>query len=78
MHYKTKQGNMAYYYDILNSSDDEDIVQMINRRPKVFKPRRNYFEEQDDIEFKMRFRFRETNGYLIMQRNRTFIKISNK
>lgn len=57
MHYKTKQGNMAYYYDILNSSDDEDIVQMINRRPKVFKPRRNYFEELDDIEFKKKHFF---------------------
>lgn len=46
---------MAYYYNILSSSDDEDILQIINIRPKVFKPRRNYFEELDDIEFKMRF-----------------------
>lgn len=47
---------MAYYYDILNSFDDEDIIEIINRRPKVFKVRQNYFEELDDIEFKMRFR----------------------
>ncbi|XP_024947627.1 uncharacterized protein LOC107274471 isoform X1 [Cephus cinctus] len=47
---------MPYYYDMLSSSDDEDIIDFINRRLKKFKTRHNYFEELDDIEFKIRFR----------------------
>lgn len=47
---------MAYYDPILSSSDDEDIIQEFNRRERRFKERINYFEDLDDVEFKMRFR----------------------
>ena len=39
---------------ILASSDEEDMEEF-NRRERRFKQRINYFEELDDIEFKMRF-----------------------
>lgn len=67
---------MAYYYNILSSSDDEDILQIINRRPKVFKPRRNYFEELDDIEFKMRFRLEKQTVMILCNEIEHFLKFA--
>ena len=56
---------MPYYYNILSSSDDEDIVNLVNRRRKTFKPRHNYIDELDDVEFKMRFRLDKNTVILL-------------
>lgn len=47
--------DMALEY-MLSSSDDEDFVQIINRRPRIIRRRPSYFEEFDDIDFHARFR----------------------
>lgn len=47
---------MAHFNNILSSSGDEEINQEIYRRARKFKVRINYFEELDDIDFKIRFR----------------------
>lgn len=54
------------YYNILSSSDDEDIIRHIDRRPKKFKLRMNYFDDLDDIEFKMRFRLNKNSVLLVL------------
>jgi len=41
----------VYNYILSSSSDDENF-----RRPRRFKERKNYLEELDEIEFKVRFR----------------------
>ncbi|KYM93682.1 PREDICTED: putative nuclease HARBI1 [Cyphomyrmex costatus] len=52
-------------YNILSSSDDEDF-EIVHRRPRQFKDRRNYFEELDDIEFKMRFRLNKETVLILL------------
>ncbi|XP_018363578.1 PREDICTED: putative nuclease HARBI1 isoform X2 [Trachymyrmex cornetzi] len=52
---------MAYYNILSSSDDDEDII-----RPKRFKQRMNYFDDLDDIEFKMRFRLNKNSVLLIL------------
>lgn len=52
------------YYNILSSSDDEDIIR--HRRPRRFKLRMNYFDDLDDIEFKMRFRLDKNSVLLVL------------
>lgn len=67
---------MAYFNFILSSSDDEDI--QINRREKRFKQRVNYFEQLDDIEFKLTFRLNKESVLLITLNNKLIIiQISN-
>ena len=51
---------------ILASSDEEDMEE-INRRERRFKQRINYFEELDDIEFKMRFRLNKASVLLVLE-----------
>jgi len=41
---------------ILSSSEDEEIENVMYRRPKVIRRRPLYFEEYDDIDFHARFR----------------------
>lgn len=54
------------YYDILSSSDDEDILRVVDRRPKRLKPRIEYFDDLDDIDFKMRFRLSKQSVLLVL------------
>lgn len=54
------------YYNILSSSDNEDVIRYINRRPKKLKLRMNYFDNLDDIEFKMRFRLNKNSVLLVL------------
>jgi len=54
------------YYNILSSSDDEDVIRCINKRPKKLKLRMNYFDNLDDIEFKMRFRLNKNSVLLVL------------
>lgn len=42
--------------DILSSSEDENFVQIIHRRPRKIKRRPSYFDEFDDKDFHARFR----------------------
>jgi len=58
---------MAHFYDVLSSSDDEEILQQINRRERKFKVHINFFEELDGIEFKMRFRLSKESILLILE-----------
>jgi len=60
---------MANLFNIvLSSSDDENYEeQEQHRRRKKFKRRINYFEELDDIEFKMRFRLNKQSVLLILE-----------
>jgi len=59
---------MAHFYNnLLSSSDDEEIIEEINRRERRFKIRINYFEELDDVEFKMRFRLNKGTVLLILE-----------
>lgn len=59
--------NMALYNYILFSSDDEDNGNVIiNRRRRQFKQRRNYFEDLDEVEFKMRFRLNKETVQIIL------------
>ena len=51
---------------ILASSDEEDMEEF-NRRERRFKQRINYFEELDDIEFKMRFRLNKASVSLVLE-----------
>lgn len=51
----------------LLSSDDEDIIVIPQRRRKRFKHRLNYFEELDDIEFRMRFRLSKRSVLLVLE-----------
>lgn len=53
-------------YNILSSSDDDDIIRCIDRRPRRLKLRRNYFDDLDDIEFKMRFRLNKNSVLLVL------------
>lgn len=53
-------------YNILSSSDDEDIIRYLYRRQKTFKLRKNYFHDLDDIEFKMRFRLSKNSVLLVL------------
>jgi len=57
---------MAYNL-VLSSSDDEDIIEEFNRRERRFKQRINYFEELDDVEFKMRFRLTKASVLEILE-----------
>lgn len=45
--------NYVFENDILENIDTLDCIV---RRPKIFKERRNYFEEYDDVDFCTRFR----------------------
>lgn len=47
-------------------SDDEYIV-IPQRRRKRFKHHSNYFEELDDIEFRMRFRLSKRSVLFVLQ-----------
>lgn len=58
---------MAHFNNILSSSDDEEIIQEVSRRERRFKVRINYFEELDNIEFKMRFRLNKESVLLILE-----------
>jgi len=51
---------------VLSSSDDENYEEQ-HRRRKKFKQRINYFDELDDIEFKMRFRLNKQSVLLIFE-----------
>ncbi|XP_051165640.1 putative nuclease HARBI1 [Leptopilina boulardi] len=44
------------YENFLSSSDDEDLLPIINRRPRIIKDRINYMETFDDVDFVRRFR----------------------
>lgn len=48
----------AYNFIFENSDllEDLDDLDNIVRRPRVFKERRHYFEEYDDVDFCTRFR----------------------
>ena len=51
---------MALFYDnILSSSDDDEMFYPVQRRPRVFRERVNYFETMDDLDFLTRFRLRK-------------------
>ena len=51
---------MALFYDnILSSSDDDEMFYTVQRRPRVFRERVNYFETMDDLDFLTRFRLRK-------------------
>lgn len=57
---------IPHLLNMLSSSDDEDIV-IPERRRKILKHRINYFEELDDIEFRMRFRLSKKAVLLVLQ-----------
>ena len=50
----------------MSSSDDEDILRVVDRRPKRLKPRIEYFDDLDDIDFKMRFRLSKQSVLLVL------------
>lgn len=60
---------MANLFNLmLSSSDDENLDDhQEQRRRKMFKQRINYFNELDDIEFKMRFRLNKHSVLLILE-----------
>lgn len=68
--HRNKYINMAYNIIndyILFSSDDEDNGNIaINRRQRQFKQRRNYLEELDAIDFKIRFRLNKETVLIIL------------
>ena len=46
---------MAFAH-VLSSSDDEDFVPIVNRRPHIIRKRTAHFDIFDDIDFHARFR----------------------
>ncbi|XP_033229632.1 putative nuclease HARBI1 [Belonocnema kinseyi] len=51
---------MALFYDdILPSSNDDEMLNHVQRRPQIFRERVNYFETMDDLDFFTRFRLTE-------------------
>ena len=43
---------MALFYDnILSSTDDDEMFYPVQRRPRVFRERVNYFETMDELDF---------------------------
>lgn len=57
---------MANLFNLMLSSDDENDQEHRRRRRK-FKQRTNYFDELNDIEFKMRFRLNKQSVLLILE-----------
>ena len=53
-------------YNFLSSSDDQDIIRYLDRRPRKFKLRKNYFVDLDDVEFKMRLRLNKNSVLLVL------------
>ncbi|EFN86944.1 hypothetical protein EAI_00154, partial [Harpegnathos saltator] len=47
--------------------DDEDIIEQFNRRERRFKERIDYFEELDELEFKMRFRLSKESVLMVLE-----------
>lgn len=48
--------NMIYDEDVLHNIDSLDSLDYILCRPRIYKTRRDYFEEYDDVDFSTRFR----------------------
>ncbi|XP_066593204.1 putative nuclease HARBI1 [Prorops nasuta] len=53
-------------HDILSSSDDEELLEQIIRRPRKYKNRVNYLECLDDVDFKMRFRLNKDTVLMVL------------
>lgn len=54
-----------------SSDDDEEVIHFMQRqqrRPRVIKERRNYFDELDDIEFSTRFRLSKQSVLQVLER----------
>ncbi|XP_033221185.1 putative nuclease HARBI1 [Belonocnema kinseyi] len=60
---------MALFYDdILSSSDDDEMLNHVQRKPRIFRERVNYFETMDDLGFFTRLRLTKiTVGTLLLQ-----------
>lgn len=58
---------MANLFNLMLSSDDENDQEQHRRRRRKFKQRTNYFDELNDIEFKMRFRLNKQSVLLILE-----------
>lgn len=70
---------MAYYDLVLSSSDDEDIIEQLNKRERRFKDRINYFEDLDELEFKMRFRLSKGSVLMVLKNIREELEfLTNK
>jgi len=64
---------------VLSSSDDENLDDhQEQRRRRMFKQRINYFDELDDIEFKMRFRLNKHSVLLILEEIREELEFANR
>ncbi|KYN30148.1 hypothetical protein ALC57_00389 [Trachymyrmex cornetzi] len=63
---------MANLFNLVLSSSDDDEEQF--RRRSKFKQRINYFDELDDIEFKMRFRLNKQSVLLILEEIRQVLE----
>jgi len=59
---------MANLFNFVLSSSDDENYQEQHRRRRKFKQHINYFDELDDIEFKMRFRLNKQSILLIFEK----------
>lgn len=64
---------------VLSFSGDENLDDhQEQRRRRMFKQRLNYFDELDDIEFKMRFRLNKHSVLLILEEIREELEFANR